>query len=161
MEKIDRFTGKYGFLSNFWPVSITVPMVFKEYSLQKGRDHFRVHNLTFPSTEHAYQAAKCLDESYQKKFADENMTAGQAKRLGKKANLREDWHDISLGVMELVVEIKFRENASLRKMLLATGDAELIEGNHWGDVFWGTCNGVGLNHLGKILMKVREELKNV
>jgi predicted NAD-dependent protein-ADP-ribosyltransferase YbiA (DUF1768 family) len=44
-------------------------------------------------------------------------------------------------------------------MLIDTGDQELIEGNWWGDVIWGVCNGKGENHLGKILMEVRKELK--
>ena len=43
-------------------------------------------------------------------------------------------------------------------LLLATGDAKIVEGNTWGDVFWGVCNGVGENHLGEILMKVRQDL---
>lgn len=45
----------------------------------------------------------------------------------------------------------------LSEMLEATGDAELIEGNHWGDTFWGVCNGVGQNNLGKLLMAIRSE----
>jgi hypothetical protein len=45
-----------------------------------------------------------------------------------------------------------------RDLLLATGDAELIEGNVWNDVFWGVCNGIGKNWLGKLLMQVREVL---
>jgi hypothetical protein len=47
----------------------------------------------------------------------------------------------------------------LKQLLLATGDKELIEGNTWGDTFWGVCNGIGQNHLGKILMAKRTELK--
>ena len=42
---------------------------------------------------------------------------------------------------------------------MATGDAELVEGNTWNDTYWGVCNGVGHNHLGKILMQVRQELQ--
>jgi predicted NAD-dependent protein-ADP-ribosyltransferase YbiA (DUF1768 family) len=43
-------------------------------------------------------------------------------------------------------------------MLKATGDEELVEGNWWNDTFWGVCNGVGENNLGKLLMKIRAEL---
>jgi predicted NAD-dependent protein-ADP-ribosyltransferase YbiA (DUF1768 family) len=46
---------------------------------------------------------------------------------------------------------------SMRERLLATGDEELIEGNWWGDTFWGVCNGEGQNQLGKLLMRVRHE----
>ena len=52
------------------------------------------------------------------------------------------------------------QNENLRKLLLATGDAELIEGNYWHDYYWGICNGVGQNWLGKILMEEREKIKN-
>ena len=47
----------------------------------------------------------------------------------------------------------------LQKKLIDTGDAELIEGNWWGDKFWGVCEGEGENHLGKLLMEVREMFK--
>ena len=43
--------------------------------------------------------------------------------------------------------------------LINTGDAILIEGNTWGDTYWGVCDGVGENRLGKLLMEVREECK--
>jgi predicted NAD-dependent protein-ADP-ribosyltransferase YbiA (DUF1768 family) len=57
-----------------------------------------------------------------------------------------------------LVKQKFTNNNKLKGQLLATGDAKIVEGNTWGDVFWGVCNGVGENHLGEILMKVLEEL---
>ena len=59
-----------------------------------------------------------------------------------------------LDVMRDLVVQKFSDPL-LQSLLETTGDEELIEGNHWGDVFWGVCKGVGENHLGKILMKVR------
>lgn len=61
--------------------------------------------------------------------------------------------------MEEIVRAKFSENETLKNMLLATGDAELKEGNTWNDTFWGIDQktGSGENHLGKILMKIRDE----
>lgn len=56
------------------------------------------------------------------------------------------------------MRVKFR-NPELRDKLVATGDAEIVEGNWWGDKFWGVCRGVGENHLGKILMRIRTELQ--
>ena len=62
--------------------------------------------------------------------------------------------------MSWAVREKFNNNDELKEMLISTGDEELIEGNHWHDVFWGICNGKGENNLGKILMQVRSEIKN-
>lgn len=72
--------------------------------------------------------------------------------------LRPDWEEAKVGIMEELVRLKFTAHADLRARLLATGDAELIEGNNWNDRFWGVCRGQGQNQLGLILMKVRSEL---
>lgn len=73
-------------------------------------------------------------------------------------SLRPDWEYIRVDVMTELVRKKFSQEP-LRSQLIATGDAELIEGNWWNDTFWGVCNGVGENNLGKILMKVRDEIR--
>ncbi len=135
---IRRFTGEYRFLSNFFPCRITY------------------EEITYPSTEHAYQAAKCIFRKDKHRIAE--LTAGEAKREGRKVELRPDWEEVKLQVMEDVLRLKFFGNKSLAAKLLATGDQELIEGNTWGDTFWGVCKGVGENHLGKLLMKVRNLL---
>ena len=57
-----------------------------------------------------------------------------------------------------IVLAKFTQNPDLKEKLLATGDESLEEGNTWGDTIWGTVDGVGENRLGKILMRVRDEL---
>lgn len=59
-----------------------------------------------------------------------------------------------------ICKAKFTQNGDLKEKLLATGNDILEEGNTWGDRVWGTVNGVGENRLGKILMRVREELRN-
>ena len=61
--------------------------------------------------------------------------------------------------MKELLMAKFSQNEDLKKKLLDTGDATLIEGNTWGDKYWGVCKGVGKNRLGELLMEVREELK--
>ncbi|HKQ50267.1 MAG TPA: NADAR family protein [Phycisphaerae bacterium] len=137
---ISSFFGEYRFLSNFWPAVV-------EYE-----------NITFSSVEHAYQAAKTLDMAERRRIAA-IVEPGDAKRAGRALRLRPDWEQVKIGVMEDCVRYKFTHHADLREKLLATGDAELIEGNTWGDRFWGVCDGQGENHLGKILMKVRAELR--
>lgn len=135
---IRTFRGDYAFLSNFYEC----PVVYDR--------------LEFRNAEAAFQAAKCEDANERQKFI--GLNAVQAKRLGRRVRLRPGWDNIKLRVMIDIVEAKFR-NPDLREKLLATGDAELIEGNDWGDRYWGVTengNGKGKNYLGKILMSVRQ-----
>lgn len=144
MNKIDKFDGEYRFLSNFYPCNVSYG------------------GLLFLSSEAAFQAAKCKNESGKVFF--QYMSAIEAKQSGKKVPIRGDWDRIKTLVMSEVVHAKFSQNKLLRDLLIATGDAELIEGNTWGDTVWGVCNGIGENRLGKILMKERElyaETKNI
>ena len=136
---IDSFRGEYDYLSNFYSCPV-------EYD-----------GLTYQNTEAAFQAAKCVDRNEREKFV--SLSPGQAKRLGRKVDLREDWAAVKIDVMREVLICKFSQNPGLREKLIATGDVELIEGNHWNDRFWGVCRGKGQNHLGKLLMKLREILK--
>jgi len=139
---INSFHGEYSFLSNF------------------HRCFCWYDNLYYPTVEHAYQSAKSLDLTQRHLFTNSDLTSGQAKRLGRKTKLRQDWEQIKLDVMEEIVSFKFNNNPILKQHLLKTRNEELIEGNNWGDTYWGVCKGVGENHLGKILMKVRKELNN-
>ena len=70
----------------------------------------------------------------------------------------QDWEEVKDKVMYEIVLAKFTQNPDLKEKLLATGDEYLEEGNTWGDTIWGTVDGVGENRLGKILMRVRDEL---
>lgn len=137
---INRFRGEYRFLSSFWPAEV------------------ELEGLTFPTVEHAYQAAKTTNVTLRKSIA-RLPTPGIAKRAGRGLPLREDWEEIKLGIMENLVRQKFTLHDDLKHELLGTGDEELVEGNNWRDTFWGMCGGVGKNHLGKILMKIRDELR--
>jgi len=142
MSSINGFSGDFRWLSNFWQASVMYEGAWYE------------------STEAAYQAAKTLDLELRKQFqSGSGITCGQAKRLGQKLDLRPDWEDIKQQVMYDVCMDKFSRHADLRELLLMTGDAYLEETNHWHDTYWGVCNGVGENHLGKILTRIREELK--
>lgn len=137
---IDNFTGQYGFLSNFYPSTVTLDGV------------------RYKTVEHAYQAAKTLDKDERKKVRDAD-TAATAKKQGRKLPIRPDWDNVKLAVMEDLLRQKFEE-PELAKALCDTGTVELIEGNWWGDQYWGVCRGKGFNHLGRLLMRIRGELLN-
>lgn len=139
MTTIDRFTGDHAFLSNFCHSPI------------------ELDGIIYPTVEHAFQAAKTLDHADKHRIAAAS-TPGNAKRLGRKVQLRRDWEQVKVGIMQDLVRLKFTVHQDLRAKLIATGDAELIEGNTWNDRFWGVCRGQGRNQLGLILMQVRAEL---
>jgi ribA/ribD-fused uncharacterized protein len=141
-DVIDSFTGYCRFLSNFYECNITD------------------YGLTFPSAEHLYQAykAKTNEEAMMIRAAS---TPSLAKRLGRSISVRKDWEAVKLMVMQKVVWMKFTQNEHLKDLLLATGDMVLVEGNNWGDRFWGTINNDGENHLGRILMNVRQDLRRM
>lgn len=113
--------------------------------------------MLYPSTEHAYQAAKSLDLAIRTEIQNAK-NARHAKQLGQTVKLREDWESVKLNVMLTLLREKFKDGFE-RDALLATDGADLIEGNTWGDTFWGVCEGKGSNHLGRLLMQVRKELK--
>ena len=141
VAKISEFQGEYRFLSNFYPATV----VFE--------------SLTYPTAEHAYQSAKTTDMTQRRRIAA-LATPADAKREGRALSpQRPDWEQVKFDVMERVVRDKFTRNDDLREKLLATGDAYLEEGNTWGDRIWGVYQGQGENRLGKILMKIRDELR--
>ena len=137
-QKIDEFDGDFAFLSNFYPATISMD------------------GMSFQSSEAAYQAQKCLNTMDKFQFC--NLGPRDAKKLGRKVQLRPDWEDIKDDVMAHILNLKFRQHPELGNLLIATGDAELIEGNYWRDTYWGVCYGVGENRLGKLLMVLRYEL---
>jgi ribA/ribD-fused uncharacterized protein len=111
--------------------------------------------IAYPTSEHAYQAAKTINEIQRMNISILN-TPAEAKRYGKTVKLRPYWDEMKADVMTEIVRAKFIQNPSLIEKLLATDDAILEEGNTWGDTYWGICKGKGENHLGKILMELRD-----
>ncbi len=140
-DKIDSFAGQYRWLSNFWYAEV-------EY---KG--------VQYPTTEHAFQAAKTEDLG-QRRHVQKAVNPAEAKRRGRQVTLRSEWESMKDGIMLDLNRQKFRD-PDLRKKLLATGNATLIEGNTWGDMYWGVCAhiGKGKNRLGQILMQIRDEVR--
>lgn len=110
------------------------------------------------TVEHYYQAAKAARE-----FDRETIlmlpSPGRAKRIGAEIEARADWDEVKLDVMLEQLRRKFA-NDPFRWMLIATAGRELVEVNDWGDTFWGVDehSGRGTNHLGRLLMQVRDEL---
>ena len=155
MSYINSFRGRFVFLSNFYPCRIE----------HKG--------INYPSVEHYYVALKIntlqfIDGQYYtapdfRELIARITDAGDVKKVGKIVKVRGDWEEKKLGFMDWGVREKFKD-ANLASMLLDTGDLQLIEGNSWHDNFWGVCScpkcgDRGENHLGRILMSIREELK--
>lgn len=138
MKKIDSFRGENRWLSNFE----MTPSVYE--------------GITYPSSEHSYQAAKTLILEERLMLKD-LLTPGKVKRAGQKITMRPDWDQIKIQVMEEVIRSKFDLNPELKKKLIDTRDYYLEEGNEYNDTFWGVCKGVGENHLGKVLMKIRDD----
>lgn len=145
---ISYFTYRNRFLSNFHPA-----MIFYE-------------GLWYPTVEHAYQASKSTDQEYRKEISELPVKrAGKAKRKGREVRLRPEWDEIfKLDMMEKFLRLKFKDGF-LAKKLLETDPQELVEGNQWHDNYWGNCfcdncDTLGRNMLGKLLMKIREDMKN-
>lgn len=134
---IAKFEGQYFFLSNFFECPVTY----------KG--------ITFTNTEAAFHSQKDVNRAVE--FA--HLDPSSAKKLGRKVTLRSDWEQVKDDIMYEVLVAKFTQNAALKILLLRTGDQELIEGNWWNDTYWGVCRGVGKNTLGKLLMRLRQEIR--
>lgn len=135
VDPITSFSGSYGFLSNF------------------HKRPFRMHGVVFRTSEHAYQAWKVLLDDDREKVIQAD-TPGKAKKIANNCLRRPEWEAIKVSVMMAVLMQKFQDDA-LAKKLVETGQRQLVEGNTWGDTFWGVCNGKGKNTLGVLLMAVR------
>lgn len=138
---INRFRGEYFFLSNFFPC--------REGVVYEGD--------VFPTSEHAYQAAKIEERQGRESFTCGGSLGDNpmdAKSKGGKVKQRPNWHRIRVDVMLEVVRSKFALDIDLQQKLLATRSQQIVEG-HTGDKFWGGK----ANHLGNILKRVREELR--
>lgn len=137
---INSFRDEYFFLSNFYDAPVTYD------------------GITYRNNEAAFQAQKCTNKNDREQFA--MLNPSQAKHLGRAVSLRKDWEQIKITEMRNIVQAKFEQNPDLAAKLVATGEMYLEEGNDWGDRIWGTVDGIGANHLGRILMETRAELQN-
>lgn len=134
------FKDEYDWLSNFYTLQYPI-----EYE-----------GLKFVSTEHMYQAMKCANFSDMQYIS--RITAGQAKRVGKRVEQDPLFEPNKIQIMDHILRIKFNQ-PKFKALLLSTGDCYIEETNTWDDIFWGVCNGIGENNLGKLIMAIRDDLK--
>lgn len=145
---ITSFKGRYFFLSNFY------------------RRQFRLNGVLYASAEHAFQTQKPIIYADRVRVHTCNSPA-DAKALANSVPRKPNWDEIKVDIMKNVLRAKFSREFNfqinpLLTFLLNTGEAELVEGNNWGDTFWGQCPlGNGENMLGKLLMKVRSEMRHL
>jgi ribA/ribD-fused uncharacterized protein len=139
---IKEFQGEYRWLSNFWPVEISY----------KGR--------VFKSVEHAYMSEKNTSDVW-KDFCENEVDPKIVNKMSRIITLCPDWDEVKVDIMNQLTRVKY-QNQEFSEKLLKTGTQKLVEGNYWGDVFWGVDNetGEGQNLFGKILMEIREEIRN-
>ena len=141
-DAITAFRGAHRWMSNFWPVDV----VFE--------------GVSYPSVEHAYQAAKTLDPAI-RAAVRECATASAAKKAGRTFTIRADWDAVRLEIMRGLLVQKF-QRPDLAELLRATGTAHIEEGNTWNDRFFGVVRvgdtWEGLNHMGRLLMEIRASL---
>ncbi|MEP6903731.1 MAG: NADAR family protein [Actinomycetota bacterium] len=135
-------TDKYGCFSNF------------------SRHHIYLKDKVWKTSEHYFQAQKFIGTEFEEKVRL-TPTPKEAANLGRnrKFPLRRDWEEVKDGILLEALRAKFTQHKDLKKILLETGDADLVEhtanDNYWGD----GGDGSGKNMLGKLLMELREELK--
>lgn len=140
---IDEFRGKHFFLSNFYDYGFTYD----------GRKYM--------NAEAAFQSMKA-PQAARGRYS--MVPPNVAKRMGRRERLPDNWDEASESIMLDVLHAKFSDER-LARLLLETGNEELVEGNTWHDNNWGNCtcekckSRPGKNRLGKLLMKVRDEIR--
>ncbi|KZT01034.1 DUF1768-domain-containing protein [Laetiporus sulphureus 93-53] len=113
----------------------------------------------YPTAEHLFQAHKFLDTDPALAERIRRLPSARAalEEAARSRRLqRSDWFDVNVGIMDMILEAKFTQHSHLRRMLLDTGESQLIEDSPV-DSFWGVGrDGNGRNELGKALMRVRD-----
>jgi ribA/ribD-fused uncharacterized protein len=115
----------------------------------------------WPTSEHYYQAQKFTDAELQTKIRKAEKPVITKKLADKhRDRIRPDWDAVKDQVMYRVVRRKFELHAALRELLLATGEEEILEDAPNHDAYWGIGqDGNGQNKLGKIIERIRAELR--
>jgi ribA/ribD-fused uncharacterized protein len=138
---VKEFSNGYEWLSNFFPVEITLD------------------GTVYQSVEHAFMSAKSDSEEWKKFCSDPNVKAGYVKKKSREVKLIDGWDSVKMGIMKECLTQKFSKNP-FRAKLIETGDVYIQEGNWWNDKIWGVClkTGEGENRLGRLIMDIRAGL---
>lgn len=138
-----RVNDEYGCFSNF------------------SKHGFELDGKYWMTSEHYFQAKKFIGNKYEEEVRM-SSTPMEAANMGRDRSkpLRKDWEEVKDDIMRKAVLEKFKENNDAKKILLSTGDEEIIE-KTTKDYYWGCGeDGTGKNMLGKILMETRDILRN-
>ena len=138
-DTINQFKGEYDFLGNRYPCRI----------LWEG--------LEYRSAEVAFQASKCEDEKERKVYA--GCSTDKAVLKGKEQKPYPEWEETKVGIMQSILLAKFEQNPTLKQKLADTGNRVLLNGNNKQEMFWGIdlYSWIGENHLGRLLMNIRDK----
>jgi ribA/ribD-fused uncharacterized protein len=112
------------------------------------------------TSEHYFQAQKFAGTEHEEavRAAKSPMVAARMGR-SRERPLRPDWESVKDEIMREALQAKFAQHASLRALLLSTGDAELVE-HTTNDRYWADGgDGTGKNRLGQLLVELRGELR--
>ena len=142
---IPMFRGSYYWLSNF---AYTGDLIVVKHGLREG---------TWTTGEHLYQSFKSDKPKYIEKVRQADGPK-EAKELGQQVKLRDDWEFVKEDCMRNTLRFKFRQGSTMAHKLIQTDPLILIEGNTWGDRYWGVSRGEGQNRLGVLLMERRSLL---
>lgn len=138
-DVINQFKGEYDFLNNRFGC------------------RFVWQGLQYGNAEAAFQASKCEDVSGRKVYV--NCSADKAALKGKEQIPYSGWEETRLDIMKSILKAKFEQNPALMKRLADTGSRILINGNNKQETYWGVdlYSWQGENHLGKIIMNIRDK----
>ena len=121
---------------------------------------FELKGKTWPTSEHYFQAQKFAGTDYEEtvRLADSPVTAAGMGR-SRERMLRLGWEGMKEDIMREALRAKFTQHPQLQALLLASGDAELIE-HTTNDRYWADGgDGGGRNRLGQLLMELRAQLR--
>ena len=141
-DVISSFKGEYDFLNN------------------RHKCSFVWQGIRYNNAESAFQASKHTDEADRKVIS--RMSTDKAVMKSWDCIPSPEWEECKLDIMESILFAKFDQNPNLKKRLTETNDCILINDNNKHETYWGVdlYSWNGENHLGKILMTIRDKEKS-